>query len=184
VNGGSIELSRTGGSISGAKFVGGLVGDNDGTIDQSFSTAAVSGADGAQVGGLIGFNDDIDGVLVSNSYATGAVSGGASAYVGGFDGDDEGASIEYSYSTGALTGGSGSAVGGFSGTYGNFAGAYWDTTTSGADEGTGSGNETGLSGLTTAQLQVGLPTGFDPAIWAENTKINNGLPYLIANPPP
>ena len=26
--------------------------------------------------------------------------------------------------------------------------------------------------------------GFDPNIWAENPKINNGFPYLIANPPP
>jgi hypothetical protein len=28
-----------------------------------------------------------------------------------------------------------------------------------------------------------LPEGFDPTIWAENPSINNGFPYLIANPP-
>jgi hypothetical protein len=30
---------------------------------------------------------------------------------------------------------------------------------------------------------LGLPTGFDPKIWAENPNINNGLAYLINNPP-
>jgi len=48
----------------------------------------------------------------------------------------------------------------------------------------GIGKSTGITGLTTQQLQSGLPTGFDPKIWAENPNINNGLPYLIANPPP
>jgi hypothetical protein len=48
----------------------------------------------------------------------------------------------------------------------------------------GDGNVAGITGLTTAQFQSGLPTGFDPKIWAENPNINNGLPYLINNPPP
>jgi hypothetical protein len=34
-----------------------------------------------------------------------------------------------------------------------------------------------------AQLRFGLPQGFHPSIWAEDKKINNGFPYLIANPP-
>jgi len=29
-----------------------------------------------------------------------------------------------------------------------------------------------------------LPKGLDKKIWAQNPTINNGLPYLIANPPP
>ena len=29
-----------------------------------------------------------------------------------------------------------------------------------------------------------LPAGFDPAIWGQNASINNGYPYLLANPPP
>jgi hypothetical protein len=33
------------------------------------------------------------------------------------------------------------------------------------------------------QLRSGLPSGFDPAIWNEQSGINNGFPYLIANPP-
>jgi hypothetical protein len=40
-----------------------------------------------------------------------------------------------------------------------------------------------VTGLTSQQLKSGLPAGFDPCIWAEDKKINNGFPYLIANPP-
>jgi hypothetical protein len=45
-------------------------------------------------------------------------------------------------------------------------------------------NDLGITGLTDAQLKSGLPAGFDPKIWAVNSKINNGYPYLLANPPP
>jgi len=61
-----------------------------------------------------------------------------------------------------------------------------DTDTSGVtDLSQGAGNfaEIRHYGLTTAQFQSGLPTGFDSAVWAENPAINGGLPYLIDNPP-
>jgi hypothetical protein len=61
---------------------------------------------------------------------------------------------------------------------------YWDTTTSGTLRGDNYGSSPGLTGLSTVQLQSGLPAGFDSTIWAENPRINNGFPYLIANPPP
>jgi hypothetical protein len=77
---------------------------------------------------------------------------------------------------------------------GGFAGAnsrtqvlsdnYWDTTTSGTTQGVGKGGTKNITGLTTEQLQSGLPSGFDPKVWAEDSSINNGLPYLINNPPP
>jgi len=61
---------------------------------------------------------------------------------------------------------------------------YWDTETSGQNQGAGNVvNEPGLTGLTTAQFQSGLPAGFDANVWGENAKINGGVPYLIANPP-
>jgi len=46
------------------------------------------------------------------------------------------------------------------------------------------GNDPGISGLATAQFQSGLPAGFDPSTWAEDSNITNGLPYLIHNPLP
>jgi hypothetical protein len=65
-----------------------------------------------------------------------------------------------------------------------FTNCYWDTSTSGTNQGSGDGGDEGVLGLTTAQFQSGLPAGFDPTIWAENPSINNGFPYLINNPPP
>ncbi|MFP3344955.1 hypothetical protein R0J87_20985, partial [Halomonas sp. SIMBA_159] len=44
-----------GGSITGADFVGGLVGYNTGTLTGVYATATVSGA--SDVGGLAGSND-------------------------------------------------------------------------------------------------------------------------------
>jgi hypothetical protein len=178
---GIISLSQSRGTIEGltGTVAGGLVGQNQGDVEQSFSSMAVSGGTSAQVGGLIGLDEG----GTSNSYATGTVTGGTSAYVGGLDGEADGA-LTTSYSTGAVNGGSGSLAGGFVGYPGaKMSDCYWDTTTSGTDNGTGGGNRTGLTGLTTTQLQSGLPTGFDPTIWAEDKKINHGFPYLINNPP-
>jgi hypothetical protein len=60
-------------------------------------------------------------------------------------------------------------------------------TTSGVtDPSKGAGNrtdETGITGLTDAQLKFALPTGFDPSVWGQNGAINNGWPYLLGNTP-
>jgi hypothetical protein len=141
----------------------------------------IGGAKSAD-GGLVAINSDSG---IANSYATGDVTGGGSSVVGGLMGKDSG--TDRSYSLGHVSGGSGSSVGGFVGDEddpGNDADCYWDTTTSGTSQGTGNqGNVPGVTGLTTQQLKSGLPTGFDPTIWAESPKINGGFPYLIANPP-
>ena len=50
--------------------------------------------------------------------------------------------------------------------------------------GVGLGNAGGVTGLTTEQLQSGLPPGFEPGVWLEKANINNGLPYLKYNPSP
>jgi hypothetical protein len=44
-------------------------------------------------------------------------------------------------------------------------------------------DQSGLTGLTDAQLKSGLPPGFDPKIWGQSPSINNGYPYLLSNPP-
>ncbi len=125
---------------------------------------------------------------ITNSYAVGNVSN-ATLYGGGLVGESgnrgPGASIGESYATGTV---SGAKVGGFlgynsDGKGDNLTSDYWDTTTSGLTQGVGRGISTGVTGLTTTQLQSGLPAGFDPSVWAENPSINGGLPYLIANPP-
>ncbi len=69
----------------------------------------------------------------------------------------------------------------------SFFANYWDTDTSERNKRQGcAGNKCkqGIKGLTTDELQAGLPNGFDPTIWAENSMINEGYPYLIDNAPP
>ena len=67
----------------------------------------------------------------------------------------------------------------------NFVSAYWDIDTSGIGSACGHDQHAceAIIGLTDAQLNAGLPEGFDPAIWGSDPNINNGYPYLRANPP-
>ena len=60
--------------------VGGLVGTNNGTVEDSYATGSVGGDE--QVGGLVGRNDD----TVTDSYATGSVEG--DEQVGGLVGNN------------------------------------------------------------------------------------------------
>lgn len=170
---------------------GGLVGDNQGTIELSFATGDTTGyntqtgGENAQAGGLVGYSS---AGAILNSYATGTAQGpGSGAEVGGLIGNSYETGIDGSYATGmAEAGGANAVAGGFAGTtdVSNINNCYWDTTTSGTLTGVGQGSNTGVTGLTTTQLQSGLPAGFDPHVWAENPDVNEGLPYLIANPPP
>ncbi|MGA9794938.1 MAG: GLUG motif-containing protein [Rhizomicrobium sp.] len=163
--------------------VGGLAGAmRGGVIQASYATGSVSGMDDAWVGGLVGLNTG----KVANSYATGSATGGAGAEVGGLAGRTAGL-IEDSYSTGSVTGGSQSYIGGligFDNSGGNIENAYWDTTTSGiANAADGAGNVTndsGITGLTTAQLRASLPAGFSSSYWSQSASVNGGLPYLTS----
>jgi hypothetical protein len=168
--------------------IGGLVGLNAGGIYASDAAGNISlnEGDSSIVAGLAGGNDGV----IENCYAEGgSVVMEGTTDVGGLVGGN-GATIATSYSTGAVSAGNGGVVGGFAGadqSHGGLSNSYWDTTTSGItnpSQGAGSpANDPGITGLTTAQLQFALPAGFDPAIWAESPSINNGLPYLINNPP-
>jgi hypothetical protein len=184
---GAVFNSSSTAAVSGAKvwFVGGLAGMNRGVIDSSFAAGTVTADDFSTAGGFVANNLGPHS-RITNSYATGSVTGGSNTTVGGFIGLNR-APISDAYSSGAVASASSGAVGGF---IGSDAGAndltdtYWDTTTSGQSHGVG--NDTaypGITGLTTEELQAGLPSGFDPAHWAEGAGINGGLPYLLANPP-
>jgi hypothetical protein len=66
--------------------------------------------------------------------------------------------------------------------------AYWNLDTSGvSDPAEGAGNvpnAPGITGLTDSQLKSALPHKFNPKLWGRSPDINNGYPYLLANPPP
>ena len=189
-NSGTIDASYATGAVTMGQYaeIGGLVGTNgNGLVSRSFATGGVTASDFSYVGGLAGVNY----ASIENSYATGAAVGGRDSKVGGLVGDSR-VGIVDSYSLGSPTGGSGSNVGGFLGyddiVVGSLTDDYWNTDTSGiTDLSQGAGNisnDPGISGLSTAELQSGLPAGFDPSIWGEAPGINSGFPYLLGNVPP
>ncbi|MBW4089634.1 MAG: filamentous hemagglutinin N-terminal domain-containing protein [Proteobacteria bacterium] len=116
---------------AGGSNLGGLVAVNYATIVQSFATGSVNGTgnaggntgynngslNGQSVGGLVGWNY---GGSVTDSYALGAVTGGASAgggavnYVGGLIGLNY-ATATRVYAAGPVAGGTGARVGALAG---------------------------------------------------------------------
>ncbi len=97
-NYGTISNSYATGAVSGNNYVGGLVGYNHGTISNSYVRGTVSGI--THVGTLVGYNDR----TILNSYASGTVSGSiGSSYAGGLVGYNHG-TISNSYTSGNVDG--------------------------------------------------------------------------------
>jgi hypothetical protein len=155
-NFGRIEKSQATAIINGAGNIGGLVGRNDGAIDQSSAYNFVTAGAQSTVGGLVGTNNG----SISRSYALGSVTGGTT--LGGLVGSNTGAICE-SYAKLTLTPGAGATIGGIAGTNsGRIAGdVFWNSESSGAAAGVGSGTPVAASsGLTDQQL--GEPASFGP----------------------
>ncbi len=177
--GSTIERTYATGTVTGAgTSIGGLIGYSalaDNVVSQSFATGAVvnTSSAGIGVGGLIGRNAG----TVQDVYATGAVLS-AGTMVGGLIGFNVG-NVSSGYSTGVVKGSG--LVGGFIGrNSGTITSSAFNTETSGQTAAFGldaAGQDANVAGLTTTQLQhAGLPTGFDPTIWAGGT---GGLyPYI------
>ncbi|MGD0572343.1 MAG: GLUG motif-containing protein [Sedimentisphaerales bacterium] len=187
INSGSVKnLSLENCSVSGAYYVGGLVGLNYSNISNCYSTGMVSGS--YCVGELVGYNY---GGNIRNCYSTGTVNGSSgSEYVGGLVGWNEGSisdcnstgtvigtttggdyssnlgglvgindgSISNCYSTGAVNGGSYyQCVGGLSGSNkGNISNCYSTGTVSGSS---GSTNVGGLVGWNYSNISNCYSTG-------------------------
>ncbi|GAA4355708.1 GLUG motif-containing protein [Variovorax defluvii] len=95
------------GDVAGNRLVGGLVGQQQGTVRDAYATGSVSGKD--TVGGLVGSEG---GGNISNAYATGSVSGDTN--VGGLIGRNSSGSTMNAYATGSVSGNS--FIGGLIGT--------------------------------------------------------------------
>jgi len=187
-NTGPISLCSASVSMTGG-FVGGLVGIGTGTISQSWATGSLSAISDA--GGLIadGYGETAK-ILQSYSTASVEMTTISVGYGGlaGFFGNQDHASIAQSYSTGAVSGPSqGGGFIGFDNTISGMSSDYWDLDTSGvSDPSRGAANvanDPGITGLSDTALKSDLPAGFDPKVWAQSASVNNGYPYLIANPP-
>ncbi len=206
VSGGSIINCYTTGRIIGssaATDVGGLVGDNYGTIQNSYSSVNITSSNVGNVGGLVG----ISGGSISNCYSTGniIVSSTDSSYVGGLAGTST-ATISNCYSTGnvSISGNANNVGGGFiglnqeggtvdncfssgwvnsSGTAGGFIGAesgasvnnsYWDSNTSGRSSSAGGTGETNSNMMTQSTF-----SGWDfSTTWTITQGTNFSYPYL------
>lgn len=176
---------------------GGLGGRNVNSIKKCHATGAVSvsvsGAT-AYVGGLLGVSvqaaTDEPIAINKNNYATGSVylSADMAGYVGGLIGYVFNSDLSKNYSTGSVisvnTGTATNIVGGFVGQYQDdvtgitITDNYWDTETSGqSTSGTlvSISTDTLATGMTTAELQGSLPTGFTSNPWATGTGL---YPYL------
>jgi hypothetical protein len=192
-NSGAVTQSYATGAVNATSALaattvaaGGLIGINSGTgtVTQSYATGAavsVISVSGTSIaGGLIGRN--VGGATVMQSYATGAATATAAAgtaMAGGLIGSHSSTgTVTQTYATGAASAisPSGTAVAG--GLIGSATGtgaitlSYWDTDTSGRTNAVGSGASTGITGLTTSQMQnpanyASTYTGWDfSTVWS------------------
>jgi hypothetical protein len=142
-NHGTISACYSTGTVSGTHIVGGLVGLNLwGIVSECYSAGAV-GATGWYAGGLVGMNLRS---TVINCYSTGSVNG--QNVVGGLMGLNDEAAVRNCYSTGAVSGIS--FVGGLLGKnlQGVVDACFWDAQTSGQV------TSAGGTGETTAQMKA------------------------------
>ncbi|WP_145751707.1 MBG domain-containing protein [Nitrospirillum amazonense] len=170
--------------------VGGLVGNSNGTIQDSYALGGIrmTAAGSAQsVGGLVG-NNSVDLVhsligTITDDYAQvallGAVRSGSAA--GGLVGTNSG-TVARTYSIGALaltgTTTRGGLIGNNSGTTSN---SFYDTETSGLSVGVGGGTASGATGKTTAQMQTrstftGAGWDYTTPVWGMSDGVT--LPYF------
>jgi len=166
------NLGLVGGSVSGLNYVGGMVGYNNGLIYNSYNTGAVSGGNNGNVGGLVGRLNNNAASIISNCYASGAVTsaGGINSNAGGLVGITAFASkITNSYATGAVSGAnfSGGLVGNHGGSFldYNFSTGSVSGTTAGGLLGTAPGGATNTnfwditsSGVATSAKGTGMTT--------------------------
>jgi len=145
---GLVDVNITG---SGSP-VGGLVGENAGTVIQCYSKGVVNGT--YEVGGLVGENHDIGSI--ANCYSSGSVSGDYT--IGGLVGYNDG-SITESSSIGLVRGSFG--IGGLLGSN-DYKGSIANCYSSGSVSGTGSdvGGLVSINeGRITASYTIGSVTG-------------------------
>jgi len=172
--------SATGAVAGGDNIVGGLAGDATYTdISTSFASANVTQnrSVGTHTGGFIG---RVAETTITNCYATGNVGGGDYSYRGTFIGYTNGGTLTFTncYAAGtAYTSGLGTGYGFVnSSAIGTYTNCFYNNSN------TLSGKVTALS--TTDLRNQSKFTGFDfSSVWAINSSINGGYPFLQGNMP-
>ncbi|MCF2593649.1 hypothetical protein I6E11_07545 [Bacteroides caecigallinarum] len=134
-NSGTVTNCYNTGNVAGTKYVGGVCGENySGTVTNCYNTGSVTGTEN-YVGGVCGQNDS---GTVTNCYNTGSVTG--SNYIGGVCGQITGI-MANCYNTGSVTGSN--HIGGVCGlNRGTVTNCYYLTGTANSGIGSGSGEAT------------------------------------------
>jgi len=181
INWGTIEDSYAAIKVTGSNRVGGLVGNNKSIIMRSYSNSPVYADTGQDlIGGLVGQNE---GGTISNSYATGNVASWNSS-VGGLVGGN-GGTVTNSYATGSVSGAAN--LGGLIGTNGGaVTNSFWNTQTSGQATSSGGTGMTSVdmqtqvnfASATSANGNVNPAWDLTTPLWKMESGKNNGYPYL------
>lgn len=141
------KLGLIGGAVTADAFVGGLVGENRGTISGCYASGAATGA--SHVGNLVGINRY---GTVSDCHTSGSITG--RDFVGGLVGWSECGTVSGCHATGAVTGSQ--DVGGLAGV--NYQGTVSSCRASGAV--TGQGYVGGLLGVNRqGKVSIAYATG-------------------------
>ena len=197
----SISQSYATGAVTAPKIAGGLVGllsatSGTANIDQSYATGnvrqtAASGIAGGLVGQVTSSNAG-SSTVISNTFATGNVTGTGSSNLGGLVGTFSAAgngSIQNSYALGNLSGSSnmGGLIGSLSGGS-NLQNNYWNTTNNPAllfDKGGIAAKvvTSGIASLSTLDMQnMSNFSNWDSnSVWQSLNYFNNQLPFLRQN---
>jgi hypothetical protein len=176
--------------IAGLGIVGGLVALNKGTLSKSASEGRLVSILGNSPGGLVGKNSG----LITDTYSLARVGQKGKCCSGGYFGEllgehENPGQVVNSYAAGEILylrhhrGTAGGLVGFDGSTSGSLSNTYWDTDKGVSDPSAGAGNirnDSGITGLTTQQLQSQLPPAFSPQTWGLNPHINHGFPYLLS----
>ncbi len=147
-NRGTVTNSYATGDVNGESRVGGLIGDNSGLISNSYAECTVTGD--FQIGGLSGRNTG----TISSSYATGVVSGNDD--VGGLVGFNWDATVSKSYATGDVNG-EDSEIGGLVGY--NFGGSSFVSESYATGDVDGDSQIGGLVGRNDGKISRSYATG-------------------------
>lgn len=165
--------------ITGGRYIGAVVGYNNGTILTCFSSGSITNTATGDAGGIAGINHGLGATtgFITDCYSTATVTG--LARVGGLLGWNYYATVINSYSKGAVTGTSN--VGGLIGqtSVSSAINCFWDTQTSGRP------TSAGGSGRTTAEMTYPYASNTFNSwnfihLWAEDASYskNNGYPFF------
>ncbi|MCC4598002.1 hypothetical protein LL969_20560, partial [Xanthomonas campestris pv. phormiicola] len=171
------NLALTGSSVSGTAYVGGLVGQNAGSISAASVEGSIAGT-GNFLGGLVGSNN---GGAISGAHTSGSVLGSGSAYgnnyVGGLIGSNNAGAVSASYSTSTVAGGS--TVGGLVGN--DYQGTYDDVRATGSVSSNSASTGNNVGGLIGSATQSSIQNAHATGDVTATTASAGGLVGLAAS---